>query len=324
MAWLPRRDAKAYAADVTYVTAKEAGFDYLRDCLATEPDQVVHRPFHFALVDEADSILIDEARVPLVVAGRVEERASAIDRATDAIRELQPGADFDTDEQGRNVEFTEAGLERLEARLGCGSVHAEENYALLTELHCALHARALLRRDVDYIVHEGRIEMVDELTGRVVKDRHWPDGLQAALEVKEGLARRSEGRILGSVTLQHFLGLYPELCGMTGTARDCARELEDLYGLRVVVIPTHRPMIRVDRGDVVFTHREAKEAALVEEIRRAHAMGRPVLVGTLTVEESERLAARLRNEGTPCEVLNARNDALEAPIVARGGVCSAP
>jgi preprotein translocase subunit SecA len=310
---------RAYAADVTYVTAKEAGFDYLRDSLATEPGQLVHRPFHFALVDEADSILIDEARVPLVIAGNVEDRASEIEWVTEAVRGLEAGIDFDTDQQGRNVEFTEAGFERVEARLACGSVHAEENYALLTDLHCALHARALLRKDVDYVVHEGRIEMVDEFTGRVVKDRHWPDGLQAALEVKEGLARGSDGRILGSVTLQHFLGLYPGLCGMTGTARDAARELDEFYGLRTVVIPTHRPMVRADLPDVVFTHREAKEAALADEIRRAHAAGRPVLAGTLTVEESERLATTLRNEGTPCEVLNAKNDALEARIVAMAG-----
>ncbi len=315
----PEAHRRAYGADVTYVTAKEAGFDYLRDSLAMEPAQLVHRPFHIALVDEADSILVDEARVPLVIAGKVEDRASAIQRVTDAVRDLEPGVDFDTDEHGRNVELTEAGFERIEVLLGCGSVHAEENYALLTELHCALHARALLRKDVDYIVHGGRIEMVDEFTGRVVKDRHWPDGLQAALEAKEGLTRGSEGRILGSVTLQHFLALYPGLCGMTGTARDAARELDEFYGLRVVVIPTHRPMIRVDCADLVFTHREAKEAALVGEIRRAYATGRPVLAGTLTVEESERLAERLRSEGTPCEVLNAKNDALEARIVAAAG-----
>jgi preprotein translocase subunit SecA len=319
----PHERRAAYRADVTYVTAKEAGFDHLRDLLAIEPGQLVHRPFHFALVDEADSILIDEARVPLVIAGSVEGRASSIELATRVVAGLQRGVDYDTDEHGRNVEFKEAGFARLEGELGCGNLHAEENLALLTDLHCALHARALLRRDVDYIVQGGRIGMVDEFTGRVVKDRHWPDGLQAALEVKEGLARKGDGRILGSITLQHFLGLYPELCGMTGTARDAGRELDEFYGLRVVVVPTHRPMIRVDQPDRIFTHREAKEAAVLQEIRRAHATGRPVLVGTLTVEESERLAESARREGLDCEVLNARNDALEARVVAGAGAVGA-
>ena len=309
----------AYAADVTYVTAKEVGFDHLRDLLATGPAQLVHRAFHLALVDEADSLLIDEARVPLVIAGSVEGLASSAGRMAAIVAALQPGLDFDTDEYVRDVELTEAGALRVEESLGCGSLHTEKNYGLLTELNCALHARVLLQRDVDYIVRGGRIEIVDEFTGRVVEDRHWPDGLQAALEAKEGLARRSDGRILGSITLQHFLGLYPRLCGMTGTAQDAARELHELYGLRVVVIPPHRPVQRIDHPDVVFTHGEAKEDAVVEEVRHAHVTGRPVLVGTLTVAESERLATRLRAAGVVCVVLNARNDAREAEVVAAAG-----
>jgi preprotein translocase subunit SecA len=310
---------RAYAAEVTYVTAREAGFDHLRDLLATRPGQLVHRPFHFALVDEADSLLIDEARAPLVVAGSAGREASTVEHAAAVVAALQAGIDYDHDEYARDVELTEAGIERVEAALGCGSLHAEQNYTLLTEINCALHARALLRRDVDYIVREGRIEIVDEFTGRVVEDRHWPDGLQAALEAKEGLARRPDGRILGSMTLQHILLSYPHLCGMTGTAQAAAEELREMYGLGVVVIPTHRPARRVDRADVVFTHREAKETALVAEVRRENEGGRPVLVGTLTVEESERLAARLDAGGVPCQVLNARNDAMEAHIVAGAG-----
>jgi preprotein translocase subunit SecA len=195
--------------------------------------------------------------------------------------------------------------------------------AVLTALNCALHARVLLRRDVDYIVRNGRIEIVDEFTGRVVADRHWPDGLQAALEAKEGLERRPDGQILGSMTLQCFLRGYPHLCGMTGTARDSAAELQLFYGLDVVVIPTHRPMVRIDREDVLFTHREAKERAVLDEIRRAHGAGRPVLVGTASVTESERLAERIRAAGVACEVLNAKNDAEEAGIVARAGAVGA-
>jgi preprotein translocase subunit SecA len=314
---------RAYAADVTYVTAKEAGFDHLRDLLAMHPHELVHRPFHFAIVDEADSLLIDEARVPLVIAGHAEGGASSAPRLAALVASLTPGLHFDFDEYARDVELTEAGCEHVERTLETGSLHAPLNYRLLTELNCALHAHALLRRDVDYIVRDGRIGVVDELTGRVVPDRHWPDGLQAALEAKEGIEHQSDGRILGSITLQHFLQGYAQLCGMTGTARDGAAELRDVYGLDVVIVPTHRPVVRVDRPDLVFTHRDAKERAIVAEVQAAHATGRPVLVGTGSVEESERIGAALRSAGVACGILNAKNDALEAAIVARAGAMSA-
>ena len=319
----PAARRAAYGADITYVTAKEAGFDHLRDLLAMEPADLVHRPFSFALVDEADSLMIDEARVPLVIAGSVDRDESLGPRLAELVASLSPRVHFDTDEYGRDIELTDAGIQHVERVLGVDGLHRLEHLALLTELNCALHARVLLRRDVDYIVRSGRIEIVDEFTGRVVADRHWPDGLQSALEAKEGLDHRADGRILGSMTLQRFLRGYPRLCGMSGTARDSADELRQLYGLDVVVIPTHRPLMRVDRDDIVFTHREAKDRAIVDEIRRAHATGRPVLVGTSTVTESERLALRLRDEGVACEVLNAKNDAEEAPIVARAGAFGA-
>src|SRR6185436_877300 len=293
--------------------------DHLRDLLAMDRQALVHRPFHFALVDEADSLLIDEARVPLVIAGSVGREASSAPRLAALVASLTPGLHFDADEYGRDVELTEAGVEQVERALGIGRLHDAENYRVLTEVNCALHAQVLLRRDVDYIVREGRIGVVDELTGRVVADRHWPDGLQAALEAKEGVERQPDGRILGSITLQHFVQGYRRLCGMTGTAQTAAAELRGQYGLDVVVVPTHRPMIRVDHPDLVYTHRDAKERAVVEEIQRAHASGRPVLAGTLTVEESERLAARLRSAGVACEILNAKNDAMEARVIARAG-----
>jgi preprotein translocase subunit SecA len=310
---------RAYLADVTYVTAKEAGFDQLRDHLARRVEDLVHRPLHFALVDEADSILVDEARVPLVIAGRIGIDVSSSRQLARLVATFAPGVHYDSDEYGRNVELTEAGIEFVERVLDCGSLHDEKNLTLLTELNCALHAQVLLRRDVDYLVRDGRIGIIDELTGRVVADRHWPDGLQAALEAKEGVDRQPDGRILGSITLQHFLRGYPRLCGMTGTAQTAASELREFYGLGVVVIPTHRPMVRIDQPDVLFTHREAKEDAVVEEIARVHALGRPVLVGTLTVEESERLAERLSGAGIACQVLNAKHDAAEAQIVASAG-----
>ena len=315
----PAARHRAYRADVTYVTAREAGFDYLRDLRATDPGDIVHRPFHMALVDEADSLLIDEARVPLVIAGRAEPHDSRAPRLAALVGTLTAGVDFDTDEYGRSAELTEAGLARLERELGVSNLHDAGHYPLLTEINCALHARVLLRRDVDYLVRDGRIGMIDEFTGRVVPDRHWPDGLQAALEAKESIAPDADGRILGSMPLQHYLRGYPLLCGMTGTAQDAAHEIHDLYGLETVVVPTCRPMVRIDRPDVVFTHREAKEQAVVDEIRRVHAGRRPVLVGTLSVVESERLAGRLRAAGVACEVLNARNDAAEARLVANAG-----
>ena len=257
--------------------------------------------------------------MPLVIAGGVERGRDSSRRMAEIVSRLEPQIDYRTDEYGRNVDLTERGLERAEKLLRCGDLLSAENLTSLTELNCALHAAVLLRRDVDYILREGRIELVDEFTGRVVKDRHWPDGLQAALEAKEGLERRREGRTLGSIALQHFLRLYPRLCGMTGTARTAAGELKEFYGLDVVVVPTHRPCIRRDLPDLVFTHQEAKTRALVEEIGRVHSTGRPILVGTLSVAESERLARALDEAGVACTVLNAKNDEREAGIIARAG-----
>jgi preprotein translocase subunit SecA len=309
----------AYEADVTYATAREAGFDFLRDGLVLGADERVHRPFHLALVDEADSILIDEARVPLVIAGETGESTPGPERVAALVRTLRPGADFDTDEYGHNIALTEEGTARMEALLGSGPLFSTENVALHARVRNALHALHLLERDVDYIVRGGKIELVDDFTGRVADRRRWPDGLQAALEAKEGLRPQPEGRILGSITLQHFLRLYPRLAGMTATAEPAAEELSDLYGLGVTVVPTHRPMIRRDEPDVVFTHKAAKWEALIAEVARVHAAGQPVLVGTASVAESEDLAAGLRASGMACEVLNARNDEHEARVVAGAG-----
>lgn len=314
----------AYGADVTYVTAKEAGFDYLRDNLVMHSGEVVHRPFHYAIVDEADSLLIDEARVPLVIAGSFGEEPSRARMLARLVESLEPGVHFETDEFGRDVELTEAGIEYVERVLGCGSLHEAPNYQWLTEVNCALHARVLLRRDVDYLVREGRIQVIDEFTGRVVTDRQWPDGLQAALEAKEHLEQGAHGHILGSVTLQHFLRRYTRLSGMTGTARGAAREFQSFYGLGVLVVPPHRPVLRRDEPDAIFATRCQKERAVVAEVARARAAGRPVLVGTQTVEESERLAATLSDAGVvDVRVLNARNDAAEAEIVAQAGAVGA-
>ena len=314
---------RAYAADITYLTAREAGFDFLRDHTAAGPDRLVQRPFHYVIIDEADFILIDEARVPLVIAGAtaapdVDHRAMAA-----LARLLRPGVDYQADEYARTVTLTEQGYRHAELLLHGVSLHQPENRLLLSAVHVALHAETLLRRDRDYIVRAGRIDLVDEFTGRVADNRRWPHGIQPAVEAKEGVEVRPEGAILGSIPVQHFVKLYPKIAGMTATAVPSAEEFEAFYGLRTVVFPTNRPCRRVDAPDVVFTGRAAKMAALLTEIARVHGTGRPILVGTASVGESEELAAALRLRAIKCRVLNARHDAREARIVARAGTLGA-
>lgn len=312
-----------YAADVTYAAAKEVGFDFLRSCLARHLQDVVQRPFHFAIIDEADSILIDEARVPLVIAGAGENSETDPHRIAAIVDILEEGIDWERDKHARNVQLTTCGSQNVEAQLVCGNLHANGNALLLAAVNQALHARALLRRNVDYIVRDGRIALIDELTGRVVPDRRWPNGLQAALEAKEDLVVQSGGQILGSITLQHLFVQYPMLAGMTATAQSAADELTDLYRLRVVPIPPNRPCVREDLPDLIFSHREAKERALVHEIMQMHEKGRPVLVGTGSVDESEHLVSTLAKENITCRILNAKNDEAEAEIIAEAGAVGA-
>ena len=310
---------KAYGCEITYMTAKEAGFDYLREFLAMEPSQLTQRPFHFAIVDEADSILIDEARIPLVLAGATVSTSSDTLRMAEIVEQLTPNEDYELDEYERNVYLTETGLSRVEAALGCGNLYNGENNNLLADLNNALHARALLKKDIDYIVRDGKVELVDEFTGRVADKRHWPHGLHEAVEAKEGILSRQEGRIMASITLQNFIHLYPKVSGMTGTALTAAEEFFECYQLKVMVIPPHKPCIRRDLPDVIYTHNEAKRNGLIEEITRVHKTGRPILIGTASIEESEELAGELRQAGVACQVLNAKNDELEARIVENAG-----
>lgn len=310
---------KAYGCEITYMTAKEAGFDYLREFLAMEPSQLTQRPFHFAIVDEADSILIDEARIPLVLAGATVSTSSDTLRMAKIVEQLNPNEDYELDEYERNVYLTETGLSRVEAALGCGNLYNGENNNLLADLNNALHARALLKKDIDYIVRDGKVELVDEFKGRVADKRHWPHGLHEAVEAKEGILSRQEGRIMASITLQNFIHLYPKISGMTGTALTAAEEFFECYQLKVMVIPPHKPCIRRDLPDVIYTHKEAKRNGLIEEITRVHKTGRPILIGTASIEESEELAGELRQAGVACQVLNAKNDELEARIVENAG-----
>jgi len=307
----------AYRADVTYVTGTEAGFDYLRDQMALTPEDQVHRPFAVAMIDEADSILIDEARIPLVIAGGGDKEDAFLLIADSVARQLRIGFHFSLGDSSRNVTLTDAGLAKAERISGCANLFESSDLALLAAVQNALHAHALLRRDVDYIVKDGAVKSVDEWKGRVIEDRRWPAGLHAALEVKERVRIRPEGIILGSITLQNLIALYPSVCGMTGTAASQADELRKIYGLEVEVIPTNRPMIRIDQPDVMFETKPDKVRAVVQEIRRVHESGQPILVGTGSVEESDALSKLLRD--VPHEVLNARDDEREASIVARAG-----
>jgi preprotein translocase subunit SecA len=313
----------AYHCDVTYVTAKEAGFDFLRDQACLTPDDLVQRDFHFAIVDEADSILIDEARVPLVIAGPTQEKTRDLYQLADIVRTLRPGRDYEVSEGWRNVSFHQGCLDRLQHDLHCGELFSNQNVELLTRLNLALHAQVLLRRDVDYLVREGVIELIDEMTGRVAENRRWPYGLQAALEAKEGIVIHPQGTILNSITLQHFLQLYEGLSGMTGTARDAAEEFKEFYQMTTVVIPPNRPCIRRDLPDRIFPTKNAKYQALIGEITSLHLRGCPVLVGTASVQESEFLAAQLSRAGCQCRVLNAKHDREEAALVAEAGAINA-
>ncbi|HEY3452977.1 MAG TPA: hypothetical protein VGK64_00125 [Bryobacteraceae bacterium] len=313
----------AYLCDITYATANEVGFDYLRDGLARTPDELVQRPFAFALIDEVDSILIDEARIPLVIAGGITEDPTLARRVDAVVTGLRPRAHYFTDEFARNVQLTDAGIRRVEAALGSGNLFEEHNLRILTAVQDALHTHVLLRRDVDYVVKNGSIELVDEFKGRIAQNRRWPAGLQSALEAKEGLGLKTQGRILGSITVQNLVAIYERICGMTGTAATQTEEFWKVYKLPVVVIPTNRPVIRKDLPDILYADKAARDRALVKEIQKVHQTGRPILVGTASVEDSERLSVHLEAVGVPHNVLNARNDEAEAEIIAQAGALGA-
>ncbi len=311
----------AYASDITYATANEIGFDFLRDRLALRLEDQVHRPFAAAVIDEADSILIDEARIPLVIAGGDSDENTFAEAADQVVRNFRMPVDCTVDAGSRNVALTDPGIAAVERAFGCGNLYEPHNLDLLTAVQDSLHAHVLLRRDVDYVVKNGSIEMVDEFKGRIAQDRRWPAGLHTAVEIKEGVAEKRQGMILGSITLGHLVALYPRVCGMTGTASTQALEFQQVYEMPVEVIPTNRPVIRVDHPDTVFATKTEKENAVVEEIRSAHRKAQPVLVGTGSVEESEQLSRRLADSGheIPHHVLNARNDEQEAAIIAQAG-----
>jgi preprotein translocase subunit SecA len=319
----PEQRRAAYLCDVTYATANEIGFDYLRDGLARSAEELVQRPFAFAVIDEADSILIDEARIPLVIAGGVPEDSMFAYQVDQVVTKLRPRVHYSLDEFARNVQLTDAGIQLVEVALSCGSLFDEQNLRILTAVQDALHAHALLRRDVDYVVKNGSIDMVDEFKGRIAQNRRWPAGLQSAVEAKECLRLKTQGRILGSITVQSLTRMYERICGMTGTAATQAEEFREVYKLPVTVIPTNRPVIRQDLPDIVFADKETRSRALSEEIQKVHKTGRPILIGTASVEASEELSGRLQLAGIEHSVLNARNDEAEAEIIVQAGALGA-
>uniref|UniRef100_UPI003341C5A4 preprotein translocase subunit SecA n=1 Tax=Bosea sp. (in: a-proteobacteria) TaxID=1871050 RepID=UPI003341C5A4 len=315
----------AYACDVTYATNNELGFDYLRDNMKYERAQMVQRPHNFAIVDEVDSILIDEARTPLIISGPLEDRSEMYNTVDAFIKTLQP-ADYEVDEKQKTAIFTEEGTEKIENQLRDAgllkgeSLYDVENVAMVHHVNNALKAHQLFQRDKDYIVKDGEIVIIDEFTGRMMPGRRYSEGLHQALEAKEHVQIQPENQTLASVTFQNYFRMYEKLAGMTGTASTEAEEFGNIYGLEVTEVPTNLPVQRIDEDDEVYRTVEEKYKAIVKEIREANARGQPTLVGTTSIEKSEHLAARLRKEGfTDFEVLNARHHEREAAIVAQAG-----
>jgi preprotein translocase subunit SecA len=314
----PHRE-DAYAAQVTYAAVSELGFDVLRDRLREDENELLVPVADVILIDEADSVLIDEALVPLVLAGAVAGDGADHEMAVLA-RQLLPGRHYQVDDDGRNVQLTETGAREAEDVLDGIDLYDAANVEVLTRLNVALHAYALVHRDVHYIVRGGRVHLISESRGRVASLQRWPDGLQAAIEAKEGLPPSDSGEILDSITIESLVHRYPIACGMTGTAVAVGEELREFYGLEVAVIEPNRPCLREDQPDRVYASVPEKELATMAEIVSAHGGGRPVLVSTLDVAESERLADLLQHAaGLSCVVLNAKNEAAEAAIIAEAG-----
>ena len=330
---MPHGDKKAaYGADITYGTNNEYGFDYLRDNMALDKDSKFQRGLNFAIVDEVDSILIDEARTPLIISGPADESPELYVRVNKIVPKLTRQAtengegDFWVDEKQKQTHLSESGMSHAEELLreagilkDNDSLYDGHNLAVVHHLNAALRAHAIYQRDVDYIVRDGEVIIVDEFTGRTLQGRRWSDGLHQAVEAKEGVPVQRENQTLASITFQNYFRMYAKLAGMTGTADTEAYEFQDIYGLEVCVIPTHRPMVRKDNPDFVFFGQKAKFNAVIEDIKDCYARGQPVLVGTTSIETSEMLSQRLREQRIPHEVLNAKQHEREAHIVAQAG-----
>ncbi len=310
---------QAYAADVTYGTNNEFGFDYLRDNMVLDASEMVQRELNYAIVDEVDSILIDEARTPLIISGQAEKPTELYYKIARVIPRLQRDVDYQVDEKLHTVALTEAGTHKVEKLLGIDNLSDESNLEIAHHVYAGLRAHALMKRDRDYVVKDGKVIIVDEFTGRLMFGRRFSEGLHQAIEAKEGVKIEREAQTLATITFQNYFRMYKKLAGMTGTAATEEEEFRKIYGLDVVVIPTHKPMIRVDHPDVVYRTEQGKFNAVIEEIAECHKRGQPVLVGTISIEKSEILSRMLKKRGIPHQVLNAKYHEQEAKIIAQAG-----
>ncbi len=309
----------AYAADITYGTNNEFGFDYLRDNMAATPEDMVQRNLSYAIVDEVDSILIDEARTPLIISAPDTDSSRDYEQFASIVPRLQEGTHYNVDEKRRASTLTDEGVNHVEQLLGISNIYEEKGIRMVHHLEQALRAQVLYHRDKDYVVQEGQVMIVDEFTGRLMHGRRYAEGLHQAIEAKERVKVQQESRTLATITFQNFFRLYDRLAGMTGTAVTSAEEFEKVYNLDVVVIPTNKVLVRNDKTDRIYLNEALKFAACVAEIKQRHQAGQPVLVGTIAIEKSEHVSALLQQAGVPHEVLNAKHHAREAEIIARAG-----
>ncbi|WP_028845060.1 preprotein translocase subunit SecA [Thermodesulfovibrio thiophilus] len=315
----PCSKKEAYLADITYGTNNEFGFDYLRDNMRYSIDELCQRELNYAIVDEVDSILIDEARTPLIISGPSEESTDIYYSVNRIIKYLKPEEDFKLDEKLKTVVLTEQGSRKAEKLLGIDNLYDTVNIQIVHHINQAIRAHYFFKKDVDYVVKDGKIVIVDEFTGRLLSGRRWSDGLHQAIEAKEGLKIEAENQTLATITFQNYFRMYKKLAGMTGTADTEASEFAEIYNLEVVVIPTHKPMTRQDYPDGVYKTEKAKYEAVVKEIEECYKIGRPVLVGTTSIEKSELISKMLKKKGIPHSVLNAKYHDKEAEIIAQAG-----
>src|SRR5262245_5189813 len=315
----PAAKREAYAADITYGTNNEFGFDYLRDNMAGSAEEQTQRGHFFAVVDEVDSILIDEARTPLIISGRADDAQQLYFQFARIVKGLQRDRDYEVDEAKRTVVPTEEGVHRVEQALDVSNLYEHVNQNFVHQLQAALRAKELFKRDVDFVVQDGEVKIVDEFTGRILEGRRWSEGLHQAVEAKEGVRIKEENQTLATVTLQNYFKLYDKLSGMTGTAASEAGEFAHTYALEVVSIPTNKPMVRADEPDLIYKTEAAKFDAAADDIQERYETGQPVLVGTISVEKSEHLSQLLERCGVPHTVLNAKQHEREAHIVTQAG-----
>lgn len=315
----PVTKKEAYAADITYATNNELGFDYLRDNTAYDASQIVQRSHASAIIDEIDSILIDEARTPLIISGPAGDSEKLYERFADIVRSLSQEEDYTVDEKQRAIQLTDSGMQKAEKALGIGNLYTEGGMKYAHHLETAVRAQALFHKDKEYVVKDSEIIIVDEFTGRLQPGRRWSEGLHQAVEAKEGVPVKEETRTYASVTFQNFFRMYKKVAGMTGTALSSEEEFFTVYGLEVVVVPTHKPIARKDYDDLIFQTAAGKYRAVARDVKKRHEKGQPVLVGTVSIEDNQTVSAFLTEAGVPHEVLNAKNHEREGEIIAQAG-----